>query len=96
MQNEPNKGKQEADEDAEPTNVQIDGFSAQELGAASAYTDSTEMAQQMRRGDETESDPNERDVVGATDAAHDDKKSVPRHQRGADDQTDKNADTKEI
>lgn len=89
MQNEPNKNKQEADEDSAPKNVEIDGFSADKLGEASAYNDSTEMAQQMRRGDETEFDPNERDVVGAPDAANDDKKPVPRHQRGADDQADK-------
>lgn len=95
MQNEPNKGKQEADEDRDPKNVEIDGFTAEELGEASAYTDSTEMAQQMRRGDESEGDPNDRDVVGATDAANDDRKPVPRHQRGAGDQTDKNPNTKE-
>ncbi len=95
MQNEPNKQKQEADEDGDPKNVEIDGFTAEELGAASAYTDSTEMAQQMRRGDETIGDPNARDVVGAPDAATDDRKAVPRHQRGADDQADKNFDTKE-
>jgi hypothetical protein len=96
MQEEPNKRKQEADEDNDPKNVERDGFSAEELGAASAYTDSTEMAQQMRRGDETESDPNDRDVVGASNASNDDKnKPAPRHQRGADDTADKNAETKE-
>ena len=65
------------------------------MGAESANTDSTEMAQQMRRGDETKGDPNDRDVVGATDAAIDDKKPVPRYQRTANDQADKNPDTKE-
>ena len=96
MQNEPNKDKQEADEDNEPKNVEIDGFTAEELGEASAYTDSTEMAQQMRRGDETEPDPNDRDVVGASDAANDkDNKPTPRHQRSADDAADKNFHTKE-
>lgn len=95
MQNEPNKGKQEADEDSEPRNVEIDGFTAAELGEASIYNDSTELVQQMRRGDESQGDPNDRDVVGATDAATDDKKPVPRHQRGADDQADKNFATKE-
>ena len=44
MQNEPNKDKQEADEDRDPANVERDGFTAEELGEASAYTDSTEMA----------------------------------------------------
>jgi hypothetical protein len=54
------------------------------------------MAQQMRRGDETKGDPNDRDVVGATTAANpDDNKPVPRHQRGADDAADKNPETME-
>lgn len=96
MQNEPNKTKQEADEDNDPQNVERDGFTAQELGEESAYTDSTEIAQQMRRGDETIGDPNDRDVVGATTAAiNKDNKPVPRHQRGADDVADKNPETKE-
>ena len=96
MQDQPNKDKQEADEDSEPKNVEIDGFSAGELGEASSYTDSTEMAQQMRRGDETKGDPGDRDVVGASDEANDTKnKPVPKHQRGADDQADKNFETKE-
>ena len=95
MPNEFNKQKQEADEDRDPQNVEQDGFTAAELGEASAYTDSTEMAQQMRRGDETKGDPNDRDVVGATNAANDDKKPVPRFQRGADDVADKSPETKE-
>lgn len=96
MQDQPNKQKQEADEDKDPKNVRRDGFTAEELGEASAYTDSTEMAQQMRRGDETEPDPNDRDVAGASNAADDtDNKPVPRHRRGEDDAADKNFDTKE-
>ncbi len=96
MQEQPNKDKQEADEDSDPKNVEIDGFTAEELGEASAYTDSTEIVQQMRRGDETQFDPNDRDVVGASDAANDtNNKPVPRHQRGEDDQADKNPATKE-
>ena len=95
MQNEPNKMKQEADEDGEPKNVRKDGFSAAELGEESAYTDSTEMAKQMRRGDESEGDPDDRDVVGATTSANSDNQPVPRHQRGEDDAADKNPDTKE-
>lgn len=94
MSNEFNKQKQEADEDRDPQNVEREGFTAEELGEASAYTDSTEMAQQMRRGDETKGDPDDRDVVGATTAANpDDNKPVPRHQRGADDAADKNPET---
>lgn len=95
MQEQPNKDKQDADKDKDPENVEIDGFTAEELGEASAYDSTTEMAQMMRRGDETKPDPNDRDVVGASDAAIDDKKAVPRHQRGADDQADKNPATKE-
>ena len=96
MHEQPNKNKQDADEDRDPKNVRRDGFSAAELGEASAYNDSTETAQQMRRGDESVGDANDRDVVGATDAGDDAKnKPVPRHQRGADDQADKNFETKE-
>ena len=95
MPNEFNKQKQEADEDRNPQDVKREGFSSEELGEASSYTDSTEMAQQMRRGDETIGDPNDRDVVGATTAANDDKKPVPRHQRGADDVADKSPETEE-
>jgi hypothetical protein len=85
-----NAQKQEADEDRDPENVERDNFTAEELGEASSYTDTTEMAQQMRRGDESDGDPDDRDVVGATTAA--DKsanKPVPRHQRTADDLSDK-------
>ncbi len=96
MQNEPNKDKQEADEDNVPKNVETDGFTAEELGEASAYTDSTEMAQQMRRGDESKGDPNDRDAVGASNAASDtENKPTPRHQRGEDDAADKNSETME-
>ena len=96
MSNEPNKQKQEADEDNDPKNVERDGFTAAELGEASAYTDSTEMAQQMRRGDESQGDPNTRDAVGASNAADNTaNKPVPRHQRGADDTADKNPETRE-
>ncbi len=95
MPNEFNQQKQDADKDPDPQNVKRDGFSAEELGEASAYNDTTEMAQQMRRGDESQGDPNERDAVGATTAASDDKKPVPRFQRGADDAADKSPETKE-
>ncbi len=96
MPDEFNKQKQEADEDKDPKNVERDGFTAEELGEASAYDSTTEMAQMLRRGDESKGDPNERDVVGATTAAtNTDNKPVPRHQRGADDVADKNPDTKE-
>jgi hypothetical protein len=90
MQNEFNQQKQEADKDKDPENVERDGFTAEELGEASSYDSTTEMAQEMRRGDESEGDPDERDVVGSTTAAtNTDNKPVPRHQRGADDVSDK-------
>jgi len=91
MQNEFNEQKQEADEDKDPENVEQDGFTAQELGEASAYDSTTDIAQMMRRGDESKGDPNDRDVVGASTVATDkDNKPVPRHQRSADDLSDKN------
>ncbi len=91
-----NKQKQEADEDKDPQNVEMEGFNAKELGEASAYDSTTEMAQMMRRGDESKGDADERDVVGSTTSANDTKnKPVPRHQRGADDLSDKNSETKE-
>jgi hypothetical protein len=90
MQNQFNGQKQEADEDKDPGNVKRDGFSAEELGEASAYDSTTEMAQMMRRGDESEGDPNDRDIVGASNAANNtDNKPVPRHQRSANDLLDK-------
>ena len=96
MQEQPNKDKQDADKDKDPENVEIDGFTAEELGEESAYTDSTEMAQQMRRGDESEGDPNDRDTVGASNAGDNSgNKPVPRHQRGADDVADKDPQTRE-
>lgn len=95
MQNQPNKQKQEADEDREPENVEKENFNAAELGEQSAYTDSTEIAQQMRRGDESKGDADDRDVVGATTEARDTKnKPVPQHQRG-DEAANENSETKE-
>ena len=66
MSNEQTKQKQSADKDQAPQQVRQDGFSAEELGQASIYDDPTTIAQQMRRGDESKSDPDSRDVVGAT------------------------------
>ena len=86
-----NKQKQDADEDRAPQSVEQDGFTAEDLGEASAYESTTEMAQMMRRGDESKGDPDNRDVVGATTAGDNDRnKPVPRFQRGADDTADKN------
>lgn len=88
MQNEP-KQKQEADEDKAPKNVSEDGYTAAEIGEESSYNDSTETSQQLRRGDESKGNPDERDVVGATTSADNrDNKPVPEHQSGEDDTTD--------
>lgn len=90
MQDQFNQQKQDADEDKDPKNVEQDGFTAEELGEASAYDSTTEIAQMMRRGDESKGDPNDRDVVGDTTAAtNTDNKPVPRHQRSANDLLDK-------
>lgn len=95
MQNQPSKQKQKTDEDRDSQTVELNGFTAEELGEESAYDSTTEMAQIMRRGDESEGDPDERDVVGASNAAKDDRKPVPRYQRRADDQADKAPELKE-
>lgn len=57
MQNQINKQKQEADEDQEPMNVNKDGFTAQELGEASAYDSTTDMMQQMQNQNPADSSP---------------------------------------
>lgn len=85
MQNEVNKQKQDADKDRAPETVEQNGFTAEELGEASAYDSTTEMAQMIRRGDESEGDPNDRDAVGASNAANDDNQPVPRHQNAKSD-----------
>lgn len=64
MSSEQNQQKQSGDRDA--TQTAREGFTAEELGEASIYDDQTQIAQQMRRGDESEGDPDARDVVGAT------------------------------
>lgn len=64
MSPEPKTQKQSLDKDT--TDTQLEGFSADELGAASIYDDPTQIAQQMRRGDESQPNPNDRDLVGAT------------------------------
>lgn len=66
MRKESDKHKQDAGEEGD---VKRDGFSAEELGKESAYDGTTEMEQRMRRGDETKGDPNDRDVVGASNSA---------------------------
>ena len=86
MSNEDKKQKLGADES--PTkkedmgeDVKKEGISAKEIGKASGYGGTTEIMQQMRRGDESVYDPNERDIVGDTTAATDSENPpVPQHQ----------------
>lgn len=81
-----NGQKQDAEKDSAPENVERDGFSAEEIGEASVYDSTTEIAQMMRRGDETASDSADRDVVGATDeATNTDNQPVPKHQNAVGD-----------
>lgn len=99
MSNEFNKQKLGADES--PTNkeeksedVKKEGFSATEIGTASGYGGTTEIMQQMRRGDESIPDPNERDIVGDTTAATDtENPPVPQHQN-AENEVSKNETAK--
>ena len=63
-----NEQKQDADMDKSPEQVKRDDFTAEEIGEASIYDSTTEIAQQMRRANESEGDPNDRDAVGSSDA----------------------------
>lgn len=57
-----NEQKQSSDRDRAAENVKKDGFTAEEIGKASIYDSESEIAQQMRRGDESGGD--DQDVVG--------------------------------
>ncbi len=94
MENKSNRQKQDADKDRDPETVEQEGFTAEELGEASSYDATTEMAQMIRRGNESEGDPNDRDVVGDTTAAtNTDNQPVPKHQNAHSDLTrNKNED----
>ncbi len=52
-------------EELEKTNVEREGWQADELGEQSAYQDATEFARQIIRGDESKGDPDKRDIVGS-------------------------------
>jgi len=85
--NEQNQQKQSGD--ADTTDTARDGFTAEELGQASIYDDPTQIAQQMRRGDESQGDPNDRDEVGATnfkdtEEGRADRDTVPHNPSDAD------------
>lgn len=68
MADKQNLQKQSGDQDTAQT--AREGFTAEELGHASIYDDPTQIAQQMRRGDESVGDPNARDVVGASEVGN--------------------------
>jgi hypothetical protein len=63
-----NKQKQDADMDKSPKQVERDNFTAEEIGEASIYDSTSDVAQQMRRGNEEEGNPNDRDAIGSSDA----------------------------
>ncbi len=81
------------------SNPEREGFTAEELGEASIYDDATQIAQQMRRGDETQGDPNSRDIAGVaafkdTEEGRTDRDTVPRTKEDVNNRKDtKNADT---
>ena len=73
-------------------NPEREGYTAEELGEASSYEDATQMAQQMRRGDESKGDPNDRDTAGATPVSEtndmrEDRDTVPREVKPDDSKT---------
>ncbi len=51
--------------DIEKTNIEREGWQADELGEQSAYQDATEFARQFVRGDESKGDPDKRDIAGS-------------------------------
>ncbi|HYP50681.1 MAG TPA: hypothetical protein VEQ34_07050 [Pyrinomonadaceae bacterium] len=54
-----------------------EGFNADEIAEQSTYTDSTEVAQQMRRGDaEDKETADDRDAVGKADISEWDQRQV--------------------
>jgi hypothetical protein len=57
--------KQNADRDDKGHKIERDGFTADEIGAQSAYDDETDAARRLRRGDESRGDADERDIAGA-------------------------------
>lgn len=52
-------------DEVEKTNIEREGWQADELGEQSAYQDSTEFARQIVRGDESKGDPDKRDIAGS-------------------------------
>jgi hypothetical protein len=47
------------------SDVEKEGWSAEELGEQSSYEGTTEISRRLRRGNESVGDPNARDVAGA-------------------------------
>ena len=62
-----------------------EGFNADELAEQSAYTDSTEAAQQMRRGgEENKEKADDRDAAGKADISEWDQRQVTENKNPAD------------
>lgn len=52
------------EKDKDFPNVEVEGWKAEELAEEATNKEPDEITRQMLRGDETEGDPDERDVVG--------------------------------
>jgi hypothetical protein len=62
-----------------------EGFSADEIGQQSAYEDSTEVAQQMRRGgEENKEKADDQDAAGKADISEWDQRQVTENKNPAD------------
>lgn len=71
----------------ENSNVEREGWKAEEIAEEAANKESDEITRQMLRGDESKGDPDERDVAGGVDAdetPHGNKEV--KHQTGSDKQ----------
>jgi hypothetical protein len=62
-----NKNNDQGSQKQDSEVVAAEGYSSEELANQSAYSGETETARQMRRGDESKGDADDRDVAGASD-----------------------------
>lgn len=79
MADEMNEQKQGGDK--ESTQTAREQYSAEEVGQASIYDDSTTVAQQMRRGNEGGENADDRDAVGATPVENTEEERTDRDTR---------------
>ena len=54
--------------DGEQTDVEREGWEADDLGSESAYQGETEMARNMNRGNESKNNADERDLAGSVNS----------------------------